>query len=71
MALTLTELVEQYQEDYQSAPQYKSYSQALRKNIAPKSQIQSEFIQNLQMLMITTDDPVVEDKITRLLKKYE
>ena len=71
MALTLTQLVEQYQEDYRSAPQYKSYSQALRKNIPPKSQVQSEFIANLQMLSITTDDPVVEEKIAHILKKYE
>ena len=70
MALTLTELVNQFQEDYAAAPMYKGYSQALRKNVPPKSQVQSEFISNLQMLAITTDDPVVEDKIEKILKKY-
>jgi hypothetical protein len=50
--------------------QFKGYSQALRKSIPPKSQVQSEFISNLQMLAITTDDPVVEDKIEKILLKY-
>ena len=63
MGLTLTELVAQFQEDYAAAPQFKGYSQALRKSIRPKSQVQSEFISNLQMLAITTDDPAVEEKI--------
>ena len=69
--LTLAELVANFQQDYADAPQFKSYSQALRKSIAPKSQVQSEFISNLQMLAITTDDKTVEDKITAILKKYE
>ena len=69
--MTLTEIVTQFQEDYAAAPQFKSYSQALRRSIPPKSQIQSEFISNLQMLAITTDDKTVEDKITAILKKYE
>ena len=70
MGLTLAELVAQFQEDYAAAPQFKGYSQALRKSIAPKSQVQSEFISNLQMLAITTDDKLVEDKINAILKKY-
>ena len=70
MALTLTQLVDQFQDDYAAAPQFKGYSQALRKSIPPKSQVQSEFISNLQMLAITTDDPVVEDKIEKILLKY-
>ena len=70
MALTLTELVNNFQQDYADAPLFKGYSQALRKSIPPKSQVQSEFISNLQMLAITTDDKAVEDKITAILKKY-
>ena len=68
--MTLTELITNFQEDYADAPQFKSYSQALRKSIAPKSQVQSEFISNLQMLAITTDDQAIEDKIEKILKKY-
>ena len=68
--MTLTELVLNFQIEYADAPQFKSYSQALRKSIPPKSQVQSEFISNLQMLAITTDDKAVEDKITAILKKY-
>ena len=68
--LTLSELVYNFQQEYADAPQFKGYSQALRKAIPPKSQVQSEFISNLQMLAITTDDPDVEDKIERILKKY-
>ena len=70
MGLTFEQLVAQFQEDYAAAPQFKSYSQALRRSVPPKSQVQSEFISNLQMLAITTDDPVVEDKIEKILKKY-
>ena len=70
MALTLTELVNNFQQDYADAPLFKGYSQALRKSIPPKSQVQSEFISNLQMLAITTDDPAVEEKIAKILQKY-
>ena len=71
MGLTFEQLVAQFQEDYAAAPQFKSYSQALRRSVPPKSQVQSEFISNLQMLAITTDDKAIEDKIERMLKKYE
>ena len=71
MGLTFEQLVAQFQEDYAAAPQFKSYSQALRRSVPPKSQVQSEFISNLQMLAITTDDKAKEDKIERMLKKYE
>ena len=69
--LTLTELVTNFQQEYADAPIYKGYSQALKRSIPTKSQIQSEFISNLQMLAITTDDKAIEDKIERMLKKYE
>ena len=68
--MTLTELVTNFQQAYADAPLFKGYSQALRQSIPPKSQVQSEFISNLQMLAITTDDKAVEDKITAILKKY-
>ena len=71
MGLTFEQLVAQFQEDYAAAPQFKSYSQALRRSVPPKSQVQSEFISNLQMLAITTGDKAVEEKIERILKKYE
>ena len=71
MGLTFEQLVAQFQEDYAAAPQFKSYSQALRRSIPPKSQVQSEFISNLQMLAITTDDKETEEKIERILKKYK
>ena len=71
MPMTLTALVENFQQDYADAPQFKGYSQALRQSIRPKSQVQNEFISNLQMLAITTDDPIIEDKIARILKRYE
>ena len=69
--MTLQELIEEYQDDYTHAPQYRQYSQTLRKNLKTKQQVQSEFISNLQMLIVTTDDTVVEDKITKILKKFE
>ena len=68
--LTLTELVINFQQEYADAPIYKGYSQALKRSIPTKQQIQSEFISNLQMLAITTDDPDVEVKVERILKKY-
>ena len=69
--MDLTKLVDEYTEEYASAPMYKTYSQTLRKNIPTKSQVQAAFISNLQMLLIITDDTVVEDKITKILKKFE
>ena len=69
--MDLTKLVDEYTEEYASAPMYKTYSQTLRKNIPTKSQVQSAFISNLQMLLIISDDTVVEDKITKILKKFE
>ena len=68
--MTLTELVTNFQQEYADAPIYKGYSQALKRSIPTKQQIQSEFISNLQMLAITTDDPDVEAKVERILKKY-
>ena len=69
--MDLTKLVDEYTEEYASAPMYKTYSQTLRKNIPTKSQVQTAFISNLQMLLIITDDQAVEDKITKILKKFE
>ena len=69
--MTLQDLIDDYKENYSSAPQYKTYSQTLRKSLPTKQTIQSEFIANLQMLMIVTDDIAVEDKITKILKKFE
>ena len=69
--LTLTELVTNFQQEYADAPIYKGYSQALKRSIPTKSQVQSEFISNLQMLAITTDDKETEEKIERILKKYK
>ena len=71
MALNLTELVNIFIDEYAAAPQFKGYSQALRQSIRPKSQVQSEFISNLQMLKIVSDDQAVCDKIDKILKKYE
>tara|TARA_R100000656_G_scaffold14636_1_gene14475 strand:+ start:304 stop:519 length:216 start_codon:yes stop_codon:yes gene_type:complete len=69
--MDLPKLVDEYTEEYASAPMYKTYSQTLRKNIPTKSQVQSAFISNLQMLLIITDDQKIEDKITKILKKFE
>ena len=69
--MDLTKLVDEYTEEYSSAPMYKQYSQTLRKNIPTKQQVQAAFISNLQMLLIISDDTVVEDKITKILKKFE
>ena len=69
--MDLTKLVDDYTEEYSSAPLYKTYSQTMRKNIPTKSQVQSAFISNLQMLAIVTDDQTVEDKINKILKKFE
>ena len=69
--ISLTEMVDKYFKEYESAPMYKTYSQTLRKNIPTKSQVQSAFISNLQMLLIITDDQAIEDKITKILKKFE
>ena len=65
--MTLQELIDQFID----APQYKTYSQTMRKNLKTKQQIQSEFISNLQMLQCVTDDPKVSDKIDSILKKFE
>ena len=69
--LSLTEMVDNYMEEYQGAPQYKTYSQNLKKNLKTKSQVQSEFISNLETMQIVTDDKAIEDKISRILKKFE
>ena len=69
--MTLQELIDDYKEEYSSAPQYKTYSNTLRKSLPTKQTVQSAFIANLQMLQIVTDDPSVEDKITKILKKFE
>ena len=69
--ITLTEMVEKYFDEYESAPQYKGYSQTLRQKIKPKSEVQSEFISNLQTMLIITDDPALTVKIEAMLKKFE
>tara|TARA_Y100000034_G_C6594803_1_gene258523 strand:- start:306 stop:515 length:210 start_codon:yes stop_codon:yes gene_type:complete len=69
--MDLPKLVDEYTEDYASAPMYKTYSQTLRKNIPTKSQVQAAFISNLQMLQIVTDDETIEAKIVKILKKFE
>ena len=69
--MTLQDLIDDYKENYSSAPQYKTYSQTLRKSLPTKQAVQSAFIANLQMLEIVTDDPAVEDKISKILKKFE
>ena len=69
--MTLQELIDDYKSDYTTAPQFRQYSQTLRKQLKTKQQVQSEFISNLQMLMIVTDDPIVEEKISAILKKFE
>ena len=67
----LTEMVDKFFEEYEAAPQYKSYSQNLRRKIKPKSEVQSEFISNLQTMLILTDDPALTTKIEAMLKKFE
>ena len=69
--ISLTEMVDNYMEEYESAPQYKGYSQNLRRKIKPKSEVQSEFISNLQTMLILTDDPALTLKIEAMLKKFE
>ena len=69
--MKLQELIYQFIDDHNHAPQYKTYSQTMRKNLKTKQQIQSEFISNLQMLQCVTDDPKVSDKIDSILKKFE
>ena len=68
---TLQELVDTFIDDHTHAPQYKTYSQTMRKNLKTKSQVQTEFISNLQMLKCVTDDPKIEAKIDSILKKFE
>ena len=68
---TLQELIDEYYLEYKEAPQYKQYSQTLRKNIPTKSQIQNAFISNLQMLLIISDDVAVQAKIKGILKRFE
>ena len=69
--ITLTEMVDKYFEEYESAPQYKGYSQNLRRKIKPKSEVQSEFISNLQTMLILTDDQAITLKIEAILKRFE
>ena len=67
----LKQLVDTFMEEYKDAPLYGGYSRTLRKKIASKQNVKSEFISNLQMLSIITDDQVTQDKITAILKKFE
>ena len=69
--MNLDELVREYFEEYSTAPMYKSYSQNLKKNIPTKSAVQTAFISNLEMLQIITNDQAVEDKIAKILKKFQ
>ena len=68
---TLQELIDKFYREYEAAPKFKTYSQTLRKNIPTKSQVQSAFIDNIQMLLIISDDVKVQDKIKAILKRFE
>ena len=69
--MTLQELIDQFIDDHNHAPQFRTYSQTMRKQLKTKQQVQSEFISNLQMLKCVSDDPIVEEKISAILKKFE
>tara|TARA_Y100001970_G_C13948772_1_gene707128 strand:- start:454 stop:663 length:210 start_codon:yes stop_codon:yes gene_type:complete len=69
--MTLDELVKQFQEDFKAAPKYQRYSRNLGRKIDTKANVQSEFIDNLQMLQCTTMDKAESDKIEALLKRFE
>ena len=68
---TLQELIDKFYREYEAAPKFKTYSQTLRKNLPTKSQVQSAFIDNIQMLLIISDDVKVQDKIKAILKRFE
>ena len=67
----LTQMIKDFFEDYKTAPLYGGYSRNLKKKIQSKSQVQNEFIENIQMLGRISCDKVVTDKITSILKGLE
>tara|TARA_R110002020_G_scaffold58052_5_gene159419 strand:+ start:222 stop:434 length:213 start_codon:yes stop_codon:yes gene_type:complete len=67
----LQEMLDSFLEAYQDAPLYGSYSRTMKRKIPAKSQVRSEFIENIQMLSILTNDPAVKERITSILKSFE
>ena len=67
----LTDLCKQYFDDYRDAlPGWSTYSRTLRKSTPGKTQIRAAFIENLGEMQVLCDDPEVEAKIEKVLKKY-
>ena len=67
----LTQMLKDFFEDYKTAPLYGGYSRTLKRKIQSKSQVQNEFIENIQMLSKISCDQAVTDKITSILKGLE
>ena len=71
----LLDLVAQFRVDYMNAPLYGGYSRTLKKKIPAKSQVQSAFIEDLQMMakvcVLLDDGADVKDKIEAILSEFE
>ena len=67
----LTDLCKEYFDEHKAAASgWSTYSKVLRKQIPGKTQLRTAFIENLGEMMILCDDKALEDKITKVLKKY-
>ena len=69
--MTFKEMVEEFQSNFAAAPKYSTWSKNLNKKIKTKGQHQTEFIDNLLMMEIVEDDPVVLEKIKAMLQRFE
>ena len=67
----LQALLDAFKLDYTQAPLYGGYSRILKRKVPAKSQVRSEFIENIQMLSILTDDQAVKERIASILKSFE
>ena len=71
----LLDLVAQFRADYISAPLYGGYSRTLKKKIAAKSQVQSAFIEDLQIMaktcVVLDDGANIKIVIENILSEFE
>ena len=64
----LEQLLETYKTEYIEAPLYGGYSRTLKRKIPSKSQVQTSFIENIQMLKDLSNDAAVVKRIEGILK---
>lgn len=64
-------LVDLYHDQHNAAPQYSYKSRITKTKVLSKYSIKMEFIDNLTEMAILCDDQAVNDKIDKLIQKYE